>query len=351
MDPENKEETSLDDEIGQVPKDFGKVIDTLHSKAKLPSLRTYQGDMAEFIKEKNESVISIAVKEKERKEGKKEEAEKLELPLKSNKSNKQSLQIKFTIIFLSLLLIVAGAVSFYYVFIALKKQQPVAVVLEEEIIPYNNLITLTNVTNATLGSELLKLSPSNGINVVKISDLNGTLFLKAKDFFSFLKVSLPGTLERTLKDEYVIGVFSQNKENSPFIIITVNDFGQAFSAMLDWEENMPKDLSFLNTEGNALTVTDIIPTTATTSAAIVTASTTKSNISSTTASVKIPMKPDIFTWKDIIVKNKDTRGLVNDKDQSKIAYTFLDKNTILITNNLSAIAEIASIYASRAVAR
>jgi len=68
MDPENKEKTGSNEGIGQVPKEFGQVIDTLHSKQKIPSLRTYQGDMAEFIKEKNESVFSIAAKEKKRKE-------------------------------------------------------------------------------------------------------------------------------------------------------------------------------------------------------------------------------------------------------------------------------------------
>ena len=56
MDSENKDKSN----------EFGRVIDALHSKQKLPSLRTYQGDMAEFIKSKNESVISIAVKEKEK---------------------------------------------------------------------------------------------------------------------------------------------------------------------------------------------------------------------------------------------------------------------------------------------
>jgi hypothetical protein len=53
----------------------------------------------------------------------------------------------------------------------------------------------------------------------------------------------------------------------------------------------------------------------------------------------------------MIIKNKDTRGFVNEKGKSKIAYTFLDKNTILITNNISVIGDISSIYASRSVAR
>ena len=328
MDPKSKEDN---------PKEFGKVIDTLHNKAKLPSLRTYQGDMAEFIKEKNESVISIAVKEKERKEERKEEAEKIEPRAKSIKSNKQDFPIKLTIIFLSVLLVVGGVLASLFIFQSIKKQPQNNLILKDEIIPYNNLITLANVTNESLESELMKLSVSGGINVVKIYDAKGVLFLKAKDFFNFLKVPLPGTLDRTLKDEYVVGVISGNQGSSSFIIITVNDFGQAFSAMLDWEESMPKDLSFLGTEINTGGVAN---------------SPTSTTTASSTNSVQVMLiKPDIFNWKDIIVKNKDTRGLINNKNQSKIAYTFLDKNTILITNNISVVAEIVSIYAARSVAR
>jgi hypothetical protein len=333
MDPEKKEISNLDNDTEQDPKDFGKIIDTLHSKQKLPSLRTYQGDMAEFIKEKNESVISIAVKEKEKKEEKAEEEEKFN---PKPKSTNQTFKIKFTMAFLSLLLVAAGTISLFYVFTAVKSRIPKEVILKEDIIPYNNLVTLANVTNENLETELTKLSASDGVNIIKLSDSSGLLLLKAKDFFNFLKISLPGTLERTLKDDYVVGAISGDEGNSSFMIITVNDFGAAFSAMLDWEKNMPDDLSFLDTGTNT---------------AIVSSSVASTTVSAIVASISRPINQETFSWRDIIVKNKDTRGLVNGKDQSKIAYTFLDKNTILITNNLSAIAEISSIYATRSVAR
>ena len=50
---------------GEVPDNFGKVVEELHNKQKLSALRTYQGDMAQFIREKDESVISVKLKEKE----------------------------------------------------------------------------------------------------------------------------------------------------------------------------------------------------------------------------------------------------------------------------------------------
>lgn len=322
MDSDNKEEKKKID-----PNEFGKVIDALHNKQKLSSLRTYQGDMADFIKEKNESVVSIAVKEKERKEEKMEEEGKLE-PV--SKPHKERFQVNLTILALSILLIGGGLVASLYVFNFIKKEPVNLTVIENNIIPYNNLITLANVTDKSLGPELGKLSFGSGVSVIKISDASGLPVSKVKDFFSFMKISPPGALLRTLKNEYAIGAVSQDKKLSFFLVLGVDNFGNAFSAMLDWEENMEKDLSFLNTEDSS-------------APANLTAS--------TTLSVRIPMKPEVWSWKDIIIKNKDVRGLVNTNGQAKIAYTFLDKNTILIINNLSAIGEISSVYSSRGVAR
>lgn len=355
---EKNEDISSGEKTGQAPKDFGNVIDALHSKQKLPSLRTYQGDMAEFIKEKNESVISIAVKEKERKE----EGEKSDFILPQKRvSSGEGFKMNFVTLSLSILLIAGGVIASLYIFGYVKKEPPAKVVIETEIIPYNNLITLANLTGKNFGTELVKLSPGNGVSILKISDTGGLVLQKTQDFLSFLGISLPSTLGRALKNEYAVGIISQNNQTSYFLVISVNDFGRAFSGMLDWEENMPKDLSFFNTEKNAWTVTsaanNATSTPATTTIAVasttknIIASTTTTTSTSTTTSVKVPMKPESFSWKDIIVKNKDTRALVNEKNKARIAYTFLDKNTILITNDLSAIGEMSSMYASRSVAR
>ncbi|MEK7200666.1 MAG: hypothetical protein AAB672_00850 [Patescibacteria group bacterium] len=309
MDSENKDKSN----------EFGRVIDALHSKQKLPSLRTYQGDMAEFIKSKNESVISIAVKEKEKKQ--EEEREQNILPvIKKTAVGEGGFKMNLATLFLSILLLGGGVLASLYIFEFIKKEPPAEIVLKTEIIPYNNLITLANLTNKNFGTELSKLVPTNGISILKISDTNGSLFSKSKELFDFWEISLPATLERTIKDEYALGIISQNNQKAYFLVISVNDFGRAFSGMLDWEKNMEKDLSFLEDDPQI-------------------------------ASSTIPMKSEVFIWKDIIIKNKDTRGLVNEKNQAQIAYTFLDKNTILIVNNLWAIGDISSAYASRSVVR
>ena len=128
---------------------------------------------------------------------------------------------------------------------------------------------------------------------------------------------------RTGPEEEVLG---RNLGFIHSIILMINDFGRAFSAMLEWEKSIEKDLTFLTSK-------------------------TKIGQTASTTEVGAPLSSEAFVWKDIIIKNKDTRGLVNSKNQSKIAYTFLDKNTILIVGDINMIGEISSIYASRSIVR
>src|SRR3989344_8970640 len=156
---------------GEEKDDFGRGIDTLHNKSKLPSLRTYQGDMAEFIKEKNESVLSIAVKEKIRKDERKEQEEKQEKeevkeinieqkqdlePQIIHKNKPQNgLQVNLTMILLSLFLIVGGITAVFYIFNLLKSGPVDQTILMNDIIPYNSVSTLANVSNLNLKDQLI----------------------------------------------------------------------------------------------------------------------------------------------------------------------------------------------------
>jgi hypothetical protein len=359
---------------------FGKVIDILHSKQKLPSLRTYQGDMAQFIKDKNESVLTVTLKEKKRREDREDQAKIKTETQKEGQTETQTgavsqevvvakpknLRTNIIIIILSFLLLGLGVLASFYIFNFLKKEPVSEVVIKQEIIPYNNLAPLSNVSAGDIGKRLASVVLPNGINIVEISDVNGLSLQKSGDFFTFLKISPPSALKRILKDDYVLGAISKDGKNKPFIVLTVNDFGGAFSAMLDWEKKMGEDLAFLSfkeeknivaIETPVATTTPVINISTTTVATNATTTKIASSTATTTKLVKTvempktPEKTETFTWKDVIIKNKDTRGLVNENGQTKIAYTFLDKSTILIVGDIDAIGEISSAYVSRAVAR
>lgn len=337
-------ETSNEMNSKEGPEDFGRVIDALHSKKKLPSLRTYQGDMAQFIKEKNESVITIAVKEKERKE------ERIESGIEPKPIvREQNFKTNVLVIIISLLFLAGGVGAAFYLFNFLRDEPVVEVQTKEEIIPHSNSIQFFGSLTEDLNSELLKIPDNGGISVVEIFNSNNQPLFKAKDFFEEFKISAPSNLKRVMQDDYALGTFYLNDKNYGFLIIRVDDFGLAFSAMLDWEQKMVQDLSFLNLKKQLIvpirTVERNISST--------TASTTQTSqiIETPSAGDDLPEESSDYIWKDIIIKNKDTRALVNQYGKSKMAYTFLDKNTILIVNEIETIGEITSIYISRSIAR
>lgn len=325
----------------EVGNEFGKVVDALHEKRRLSSLRTYQGDMAEFIKTKNESTISIALKEKERKEERQEKEEKL-IPAEKPKNTESNFQMNITTILISILLLSLGGAAVMYATKFINREPVAEVVLETNIITYNNLINLV-ISKGNLGAEMAKISPAEGLSILKISGDAGLPLTSVKDFFNFLNIAPPAALSRTMGEDYVLGVFNQGGQRANFIIITANDFGLAFASMLSWEKSMFQDLSFLNSE-TVLPVENLTTTASSTAVATSTAATS-------TNLVKIPLKQEIFGWKDVIVKNKDTRVLINERGKSRLAYTFLDKNTILITNDVAVVGDIYSIFINRAVAR
>ena len=312
------------------------LVENLHNKAKLPSLRTYQGDVAEFIKERDESVISIAMQEKAKKEketgGERGEKKERYIPetepeQATPRKSGEGFQVNLTIILSSLLLLVGGTVAFIYVIDFINKEPATPPSLKTEIIPYNDTVTLVNITRSNLGAELANIAPTNGTSIVKLSDQNGRAIESVQEFFQFIGVSPPAALSQTLEDKFVLGALNSNGENVVFIILLTKDFGITFSSLLEWETKMLNDFSFLTFE-----------------------KTGRENEPTATSTRPDP-RDAVFIWKDLIIKNKDTRALVNSKNQAKIAYTFLDKGTVLIVNNLDVINTISSAYASRSFTR
>jgi len=279
----------------------------LHNKSKLQSLRTYQGDVADIIKTQNESVASITIKEKVRDE---EEAPKAE---------KQSIGISFLTIVVGLVLLGGSAAAILFVWRVVNRGSAPQIQIETDLIASNGSIAVANLTPASLADELRKASSEMGVTLLNVSDNSGNIVDSVEDLFDLLKISPPSLLLRNLSGEYALGSHTPASRNSTyFLLFKANDFGVAFSGLLEWEPGMYKDLSFFSTQ---LLATSTSETT--------------------------------FVWKDRIVKNKDVRALIDPSNNSEaiLAYTFLDKNTVLITNSLLSISEISSIYSSSAVAR
>lgn len=256
--------------------------------------------MAEFIKEKNESVTSIALKEKAHRE----EKQKLEPKVETTKSHTGT----FLAIVASLILLAGGGALAYYVAQILGIEKETQVVLPTKIIPYSQTIEIQDLNKSAISAALSGNDFGPGVSLVDF----GSYSIPVSKLVEILNLNMPNELERNLKSDFALGVFKKGELSSPLLVLNVAEFGGAFAGMLEWEKLMQTDLPMI-----------ALPTNATST----------------------------LIWKDVIVKNKDARVLVDASGQSVISYAFLDKNTILITREYRIIPDINDLHVSNTISR
>ncbi len=144
--------------------------------------------------------------------------------------------------------------------------------------------------------------------------------LSAQDFLTLIAPNIPATLARSLKPDYLLGVHVYNG-NQAFILVNVYSYEEAYSGMLAWEPYVSQDLAPLFT----YTPSPRIPEQG--------LATTSSN----------PANQFIQTgFVDKIVENHDARVLQNQYGDIYLLWTFLDRNTLVITTNDATLREVIS---------
>lgn len=298
----------------QDPNDIGTVkkedlVNALHKDSPLPQLRTYQGDIAKFIKEKDQSAVTIALKEKEEKE-KVQREEKAQL--------KQSVAVKLPSgalrLILSIFLLVAGVLVGGYAYLSRDINVPV-VVESDSLIHADNkaVVEINSLTPMTFKETIFSAKQNvkeDKITEIKISDSANQRPIPLQELLAKLKFNMPPGLSRSLSGEYMVGVFRLKDDSSLFLIFKETDYGIAFRDMLNWEGSLYNNFSSI----------------------LVSESATSTPVAN-------------YTFRDYIVSNKDTRAVL-EGNKVKLLYTFLDKNTILITESASSLRGLVDAYST-----
>ncbi|MDP2650346.1 MAG: hypothetical protein Q8P16_02160 [bacterium] len=134
--------------------------------------------------------------------------------------------------------------------------------------------------------------------------------LSAAEFLRTIEASVPETFLQTLGEDYMVGLHIID-ENVPFILLSTNSYGYAFSGMLAWEPRMEEDLApFMSPRGGPAT-----PVTA-------------------------GFGRNEFT--DTVVENIDVRILRDANGETRLLYAFDGRDTIIITTNLRSLVELAN---------
>jgi hypothetical protein len=229
-----------------------------------------------------------------------------------NSEIKNRFFFSFGVALLGLGIIILGVAYYFKV-----KDNTIIVNQERTIIGYSQKINM-NIASSTrrdfsvaVDVEKQKISlPSNSVLYLKTTN-GGDSPAEVGYMARFLSPRIPSELVRSLSPNYMFGIYTSSS-NEPFIILTQNDFGLSYSGMLQWEKSIISDLS------------DIF------------------SITSTSTQ---------YVFEDQSFKNKDLRVVKDQNRKTIFLYSFLDKNTILITSNEDVFSGILGKFMTSKVSR
>jgi len=269
-------------------------------------IRTYQGDIAEALKRNNGSVTKIAMAEQKKKQD-----------FKDSQRKEKKTRLGALLGSLTLLLFGIFALS-YVVFFAPKND----IITDIKGLEVNEIVfseIKKEVDSTSLNKEKLIEAVVNEIrtSVFRLDYIEHVVFtrnrvglggeiiksvLPTRDFFALVTDRLPPALLRSFNGDYMFGIHAFNG-NTPFIIVDIDFFENAFAGMLKWETFMADDLFPLF---------------------------------GVDASRSVKEK----RFKDLVFKNYDIRVLTDEVDRVLLAYAFTNKNVLIITTDIDTFEEL-----------
>ena len=286
----------------------------------LKNLRTYQGDVEELMRKREVSKAAIVLAENEReimKEAAVAEPEPVPVPLVSPSkvfSISSGLPLRAHWNLRLILIIILGAaiivgvgigVVFFY-----REPKP-AVTPPKKEAPQTRAIAL-------LGSERRAgafVAIQNGLQAISIPQNEiravpltyGGTAITTLQLFDMLEANAPGPLVRALGDIPVLGLHGF-QGGQPFLLFGVSSYDFAFAGMLGWEETLLQNIGPLF----GVNERDLLL-----------------RVGSTTDEAL----QNRIVFKDVVIRNKDTRAAFNPEGGIVFIYLFIDKQTLILTTN------------------
>lgn len=293
-------------------------------------LQTFQGDIASVIGSKGVSVVSIAAAEANRRgtQPVSQDEQITNTPAPHTLRN-----ILFALIGLLFVAGAIGALGYIVLSNAPLPQQQAGVTPFIAIDSTNTVSVEPTIQRPGLMQRLVSAKNSVSISLGLVAQLYveqtatstdaEPAYMNAQTLLSTLAPDAPETLVRDLSPIYLLGVHSFGV-NQPFLILKVDSYAQGYAGMLAWEQTMKKDLAPLFTYAPAPKI--IKPT---------------EPIATSTVATSTPELPPLQTgFTDSIVQNHDARVTVDKYGTIDFLWTFLDRQTLVITTNPDTLREI-----------
>jgi hypothetical protein len=309
-------------------EDPQKAVDALHKEEPLERMRTIQTDVAEAEKHHTPTVADIITAQQQHIGPK--------VVIEDPKKGIYYLMLSGVLILTSV--IIVGSL---YLYKTRPKAPPPIIVDAHIVVPtertQNLIVDTTGLINQL--AELKKQSPSTKNEIVRLllKDETSSPTMSGQRAASLVSPTIPAWLVRSFDEEaYLVGLHNATTNGwQPVFIFKINSYENAYAGMLKWEETMPDDLQPILYQRAPR------PTTTASTTVVVSPGSTST----------VPTTTTIFTqFKDVVIKNKDTRVLQDGAGRKLILYSFTDPNTLVITTDQQTLEEaIARLTTSKFV--
>lgn len=264
-------------------------------KSSIKPIRTYSSDIAETVQTQKESIVSISLKEQEKKR-----TERKELVEHAGRS---------ALVTVSLFLFAGGLVALFAYWFVSMERTPETVNIIDTIIVADREISIDASSRESILSEVNRAKGGETLAAGEILHLKTGL--DTESFIRNIGGGASASLIRALEETFMLGII-HTETNEPFLVFKVISFDHAFPGMLAWEPLLPEKLGVLFTE--------TLPTGA--------------------------------NFLDVIVRNKDTRSYTQGANtEPAFLYSFLDSNTLVITSSVAAFQELVNAHTSSQLLR
>ncbi|MBX4195917.1 hypothetical protein KW796_03135, partial [Candidatus Parcubacteria bacterium] len=207
----------------------------------LKQIRTYEGDVAEAIKNQGESVVSIQQAEEARRKA----AGFMQNPAVDSESHALLYAV------LTLVLVALGAFGIWYAY----KTYQEKTAPPQTSTPINQLIaasSLSKIDASTLSRQTLiekinkekeKDRSASAVEQIELYRNTGAAaeLLTTSEFLTRLGSHAPSALVRALNPIFMLGVIGSDPPHT-FMLIRVDSFVNAYPGMLQWEDRLTEDV-------------------------------------------------------------------------------------------------------------
>lgn len=162
---------------------------------------------------------------------------------------------------------------------------------------------------------------------------------KTEDLLSLLNARAPENIRKVLDPEFLLGTHRVT-QNEMFLLLRVTNYENAYAGMLTWETALARDMEplFPNqiSKAKIITLEEVIPdtiiSTSTNATTTETGTTTPEYVQKTVDNTRV--------WTDRVIRNTDTRALLDEQGRVVFFYSIVDKEYIFFGYKEETFAEV-----------